>query len=83
MSSGRPLLSIGNCLSDEDLLEAGQADDVARAGVLNLDRSKTLMSKQRSDIGAFTTAIRGECRTTESPTLTRPLTMRPKANRPR
>src|SRR5258708_35318719 len=53
----RPILIIGNCLSDRHLYKSRQPDDIAGSGMLNFRAFQTFVSKQRSDIGAFATPI--------------------------
>ena len=51
------LLAIGQCFADVNFLEAGEADDVAGAGVLRLDLLQACIGEERGDVGALAAAV--------------------------
>ncbi len=55
-SAGRSSESVMR-LADEHVLEAAQADDVARAGVLEFDLLHALVAEERRDVAALAAAV--------------------------
>ena len=58
----RAVFLVGDGLADEHVLEAAQADDIALAGVLELDLFHALVAEERRDLAALapTVAVRDD-----------------------
>src|ERR1700736_5593092 len=54
---GRTFLAIGQRFADINFLEASQADDVARAGMFDLDLLETGVGEEGGDRRAFAAAV--------------------------
>ena len=77
------VLDVGDRLADRDVLDAGQADDVAGGGFLDVDALQAVERVELGDLGRAAPRCRACTTATGSPILTRPLKMRPIAMRPR
>ena len=79
----RTLLAIGQRLADVNFFKASQTDDIAGAGVLRLDLLQAGVGEKRGHVGALAAAVAMNANDRSRRPLTRPLTMRPRAMRPR
>ena len=77
------VLGIGDRLADGDVLDAGEADDVAGGGLLDLDALQAVEGEQLGDLRLLRRSHRASAPTTGSFSFTVPLKMRPIAMRPR
>ena len=77
------VLHVRDRLADRDVLDAGQAHDVAGGRFLDVDALQTIERVQLGDLRVLHGRDRACTTATGSPILTRPLKMRPMAMRPR
>ena len=76
------VLHVGDRLADGDVLDAGEADDVAGRGFLDVDALQAVEGVELGDLGVLDRGRRACTTATASPIFTRPLKMRPMAIRP-
>ena len=76
------MLDVGNRLADGDVLDAGEADDVAGGRLLDVDALQAVEGVELGDLASAACPRSSLHTTTGSPIFTRPLKMRPMAIRP-
>ena len=80
---GDRVLDVGDRLADRDVLDAGQADDVAGGRLLDLDALQAVERVQLGDLRLLHRAVELAARRPDRRSSRVPLKMRPIAMRPR